>query len=715
MPLNRLNMSLRNAEARAAKLRPLIQYHNYRYHTLDDPEIGDAEFDALVKELQSLETLYPQLFTPDSPTNRVGAARAGAFQKVRHPAPLLSLDNAFSADEVRTWYERVGRRFAPNKRIALVAEPKIDGLSVALHYDHGRLVMGATRGDGIEGEDVTPNLKTVRSIPLVIPVAAQGARAGRRDVSSFSRRGDRDRESRAGRPARRGQVEAPEYLVVRGEVYFPKDKFEAMNKLIVAEGGKAYANPRNTAAGAVRQLDSRITASRPLRLFAYNIIAIRGATINTQWDALEYLRALGFPVNSGSKLTTGVEEAIAYSEQWLKKRHDLNYEADGMVLKVNDFAMQEELGAIGKAPRWAVAFKLASEEAVTRLVGIEVNVGRVGTITPFAVLEPVHVGGVTIINATLHNEDYIRDHDIRVGDRVRVKRAGEVIPQVVGPVVEVRTGAEKPFKFPDTCPSCGEKLERRESESATYCISPLCPAQLNRQVEHYASRGAMDIEGLGEKLAVLLVAQGFLTDVADIYHLRRRRDELLALEGFGEKKVDNLLAAIEKSKGRPLSRFIYALGIRHVGGTVSELLADHFESLDSLMKASAGELREIRGLGPEIVSSIVSYFSQPKARDLARKLKKAGVNPKQERLSAGVGLLAGKTFVITGTLPTLSREQAGALIKQAGGKVTDSVSKKTDYLVVGENAGSKLDKAHAIGVPILTEAELQKLVAGQVH
>ena len=478
-------MSQRNAEARAGKLRPLIQYHNYRYHTLDDPEISDAEFDALVKELQALEAQYPQLVTADSPTHRVGAARASAFPTVRHPAPLLSLDNAFSADEVRAWYERVSRRFSANQRVALVAEPKIDGLSVALHYERGGLVLGATRGDGVEGEDVTPNLKTVRSIPLVIPVSAPAARGKSAGAGS--------------RAARKSKLEAPEYLVVRGEVYFPKDKFEAMNKSIVAAGGKVYANPRNTAAGTVRQLDSRITASRSLRFFAYNIIASRGVTLATQWDTLQYLRALGFPVNPDSKLCVDVEEAITYAEQWLKQRHALNYEADGMVLKVNDFAMQAELGSVGKAPRWAIAFKQASEEVVTKLLGIEVNVGRIGTITPLAVLEPAHVGGVTIVNATLHNEDYIRDLDIRIGDRVKVKRAGEVIPQVVGPVVELRTGDEKPFRFPTKCPSCGEKLERREGESATYCVNPLCPAQLIRQVEHYASRGAMDIEGSGRE------------------------------------------------------------------------------------------------------------------------------------------------------------------------------------------------------------------------
>ena len=691
-------MSQRKAEARLAKLRALIEYHNHRYHTLDDPEISDAEYDALVQELQSLEAQYPDLVSADSPTQRVGAARASAFPTVRHPAPLLSLDNAFSAADVRTWYERVARRFSANRAIGLVAEPKIDGLSVALHYQRGVLVLGATRGDGTEGEDVTPNLKTVRSIPLVIPVAASPARGSAGGA--------------APRATRKGALEAPERLVVRGEVYFPKDKFEAMNRQIVADGGKPYANPRNTAAGTVRQLDSRITASRSLRFFGYNIIALDGAKIDSQWQALEYLRALGFPVNPNSKRCAGLDEAIAYAEQWFKTRQALPYEADGMVLKVDDFEMQAELGSVGKAPRWAIAFKQASEEVVTKLLAIEVNVGRIGTITPLATLEPAHVGGVTIINATLHNEDYIRDLDIRIGDRVKLRRAGEVIPQVVGPVVELRTGDEQPFKFPSRCPSCAEKLERREGESATYCVNPLCPAQLIRQIEHYAARGAMDIEGLGEKLAVLFVERGFMHDLADIYHLHERREELLALEGFGEKKVDKLLAAIESSKTCSLARLIYALGIRHVGGTVSELLAEHVESLDALVKAKEAQLSEIRGLGPEIISSILSYFANPKARELVRNLKKAGLSPIQERRSPGVGPLAGKTFVITGTLPTLSREAAGTLIKQNGGKVTDSVSKKTDYLVAGENAGSKLEKAQSLGVPVVTETQLQQLVQG---
>ncbi|MEP7199661.1 MAG: NAD-dependent DNA ligase LigA [Chloroflexota bacterium] len=687
-------MSLRVATARANKLRALINYHNYRYHTLDDPQVSDAEYDALVHELRVIETQYPQLVTSDSPTQRVGGERSSAFQTVRHPAPMMSLDNAFSADDVRAWHERVARRFAAQTKIELVAEPKIDGLSVALHYTNGQLTLGATRGDGVAGEDVTANLRTVRAIPLTIPV----------DIGAGSPRPPHARG--------KGAVTAPLQLVVRGEVYFPKDKFDEMNRQIAASGGKTYANPRNTAAGTVRQLDPRITASRSLRFFAYNILASRGLAITTQWDALNYLRAMGFPVNDDSRLCADIDEAIAYSEQWFKGRSQLNYEADGMVLKVNDFAMHEELGAVGNAPRWAIAFKQASEVAVTRLERIEVNVGRTGVITPYAVLEPVRVGGVTIVNATLHNADYIRDNDIRVGDRVRIKRAGEVIPQVLGPVVELRTGDEQPYQFPTACPSCGETLERREGESATFCVNISCPAQLTRLVEHWAGRGALDIEGFGEKLAVLFVENGFIADVADIYALPKRRDALLEMEGFGEKRVDNLLAAIEASKSRSLSRLIYALGIPHVGGTVAELLADHFDSLDALAKAKAEQLETIRGLGRVLVESIVGYFAQRRAQDLVKKLRKAGVNPKgQGARDRAQGRLSGKTFVITGTLPTMSRDNASAFIKQHGGKVTDSVSKKTDYLVVGENAGSKLDKAKALGVKTVSEGELVRLVS----
>ena len=675
--------------ARAEKLRALVSYHNYRYHTLDAPELSDEEFDALVKELQALESAHPELITSDSPTQRVGSARLGAFKTVRHPAPLLSLDNAFSAGDVRDWYERVTRRFSAGAQIKLVAEPKIDGLSVALHYENGRFTLGATRGDGYEGEDVTVNLRTLKSIPLSIPLFTPS-------------------------PAKRGRAgvgaPVPDLLVVRGEVYFPKDKFAELNRQLEANAQRTYANPRNTAAGSVRQLDPSLTAARPLRFFAYQVIAQRGLKLASQWETLKYLRALGFPVNPDSRLCASLDEAIAYSEEWFQTREQLNYEADGMVLKVMDFAMQEELGAVGKAPRWAVAFKQASQVGVTKLSRIEVNVGRTGVITPFAVLEPLRIGGVTISLATLHNADYIADNDIREGDTVRVKRAGEVIPQVLGPVLDLRADDAEPFRFPSRCPVCAEPLERRAGEAATYCVNIACPAQLVRQLEHFASRGAMDITGLGEQVAALLVDKDFVHDIGDVYALPQKRAALVELDGFGEKRVDNLLSAVESSKSRPLARLIYALGIRHVGGTVSELLAEHFDSLEVLSRAGEAELSNIRGLGPVIVEALRDYFAQPRARALVKKLVKASVQTKQDGVSArSDGALAGKSFVITGTLPTMSREQATAFIKEHGGKVADSVSKQTNYLVLGENAGSKLAKAQSLGIRTISESELTQM------
>ena len=684
--------------ARAEKLRALVSYHNYRYHALDAPELSDEEFDALVKELQALESAHPELITTDSPTQRVGSVRLGAFKTVRHPAPLLSLDNAFSAGDVRDWYERVTRRFSAGALIKLVAEPKIDGLSVALHYENGRFTLGATRGDGYEGEDVTVNLRTLKSIPLSIPLFTPSPE------KRLARRSRRRWGAGVGAPV-------PDLLVVRGEVYFPKDKFAELNRQLEANAQRTYANPRNTAAGSVRQLDPSLTAARPLRFFAYQVIAQRGGLkLASQWETLEYLRALGFPVNPDSRLCASLDEAIAYSEEWFQTREQLNYEADGMVLKVMDFAMQEELGAVGKAPRWAVAFKQASQVGVTKLSRIEVNVGRTGVITPFAVLEPLRIGGVTISLATLHNADYIADNDIREGDTVRVKRAGEVIPQVLGPVLDLRADDAKPFRFPSRCPVCAEPLERRAGEAATYCVNIACPAQLVRQLEHFASRGAMDITGLGEQVAALLVDKDFVHDIGDVYALPQKRGELLELDGFGEKRVDNLLSAVESSKSRPLARLIYALGIRHVGGTVSELLAEYFDSLEVLSRAGEAELSNIRGLGPVIVEALRDYFAQPRARALVKKLVKAGVQTKQDGVSArSDGALAGKSFVITGTLPTMSREQATAFIKEHGGKVADSVSKQTDYLVLGENAGSKLAKAQSLGIRTISESELTQM------
>jgi DNA ligase (NAD+) len=663
---------------RIAKLREEINYHSYRYHVLDNPVISDAEYDALVRELRALEAAHPELITPDSPTQRVGGEPLDKFKKVRHPAPMLSLDNAFDADEVRAWEERIKKLLPEGTRLDYVAEPKIDGLTVVLTYVDGLFTLGATRGDGLVGEDVTQNLRTVNVLPLRIPVSPDG--------------------------------EAPPRLVVRGEVYMAKDDFEELNRRQAEREEKTFANPRNAAAGSVRQLDSRITASRPLSLFTYALVQSEGGTFSAQWEVLQYLRRLGFPVNPDSRLCADLEEAIAYSQEWMKRRASLNYEADGMVLKVNDLALHEELGFVGKAPRWAIAFKAPSEEGVTRLLEIGVNVGRTGVLTPYASLEPVRVGGVTITSATLHNEDYVIEKDIRVGDMVVIKRAGEVIPQVVRPLVGLRSGEERVWRMPERCPSCGEPVERPEGEVATYCVNAACPAQLIRRVEHWAARGAMDIEGLGEKLALLLFQEGLVHDVADLYYLQP--EQLLPLEGFAEKRVSNLLSAIKTSKGRPLARLIYALGIRHVGGTVAELLAQHFSSLDELMAAEVETLEAIEGLGPMIAGSIVDFFSHERNRRLIEKLEAAGVQTRRtvEEVKAP-GSLTGLTFVITGTLPTLSRDAARELIKEHGGRVTDSVSRNTDYLVMGESPGAtKMTKAQKLGIPTLDEAELRRMM-----
>jgi len=665
---------------RVARLRNEINYHNYRYYVLDAPVISDAAYDALMRELQELEAAYPELITPDSPTQRVGGEPLERFQKVRHPAPMLSLDNAFDPAEVRAWRERILKLLPPGVEPDYVAEPKVDGLTVVLTYEDGLFVQGATRGDGLVGEDVTANLRTIRALPLRVPVRGNGA------------------------PAR---------LVVRGEVYMPRDAFEELNRRQMEAGEKTFANPRNAAAGSVRQLDPRITASRPLSLFTYNVVEVEGAALATQWEALTYLRELGFPVNDDNRLCPTLEEAITYSQEWMARRKRLNYEADGMVIKVNRLDLQAELGFVGKAPRWAVAFKAPSEEGVTRLLDIGVNVGRTGVLTPYAVLEPVRVGGVTVSQATLHNEDYIRDKDIRVGDTVVVKRAGEVIPQVLGPLIEMRTGQERVFQMPRQCPACGAPAVRPEGEAATYCTNDGCPARLKRWVEHFASRGAMDIAGLGEKQAALFVDLGLIHDVADVYYLQP--EQLLSLEGFAEKKVSNLMAALEAAKDRPLARLIFALGPKHVGSIVAELLADRYRSLEALMAAPVEELQAIEGLGPEIATSVYEFFRRPAVRKIVEKLKAAGVKTAEAVVEPlpKAQPLAGLTFVITGTLPGLSREAATELIRAHGGKVTGSVSRNTSYLVVGENPGSKLVVARELGVPTLDEEGLRRLIEGR--
>ena len=663
---------------RAAELRRQLAYHAYRYHVLDAPVISDAAYDSLYRELREIEAAQPELVTPDSPTQRTGGAPASGFRKVRHPAVMLSLDNAFSADEVRAWGERM-RRLLGDAPTEFVVEPKMDGLTVVLHYNDGLFSLGATRGDGIEGEDVTANLRTVPSVPLRIPLTDDG-------------------------PA------PPPHLVVRGEIMMLHDVFARLNEQRVADGLEPYANPRNTAAGALRQLDPRMTATRPMTLYTYAVI-VGPDTLRSQWEALTYLRSLGFPVNADSRLTHSLDEAIEYSLDWLARKPTLNYDADGIVLKVNSFALVEELGVVGNAPRSAIAFKPAPQEAVTVLRRIAVNVGRTGVLTPQALMDPVRVGGVTVSQATLHNADYIAERDLREGDTVVLKRAGDVIPQVLRPVLELRPPDAAPWAMPATCPSCGEPVVRPDGEVAYFCVNAACPAQLVRHIEHFVGRGTMDITGFGEKVATQLCEVGLVRDLADIYHLKERRDDLLALEGYGEKKVDNLLQSIEASKDRPLARLIFALGIRHVGSTIAEGLARRFGSLDALMAASAADIQSIPGFGPQIAESVVEFAASAHNREVIRRLKEAGVRTAEAVVAAPRdGRLAGKAFVLTGRLPGLTRDDARGLIEAQGGRVTDSVTRKTDYVVVGEDAGSKLDKARHLGVATLDEAGLRRLL-----
>ena len=663
---------------RAAELRRQLAYYAYRYYVLDAPVISDAAYDSLYRELRDLEAVHPELVTPDSPTQRTGGPPVSGFRKVRHPAAMLSLDNAFSADEVRAWGERM-RRLLGDTPTEFVVEPKMDGLTVVLHYTDGLFSLGATRGDGIEGEDVTANLRTVPSVPLRIPLTDDG-------------------------PA------PPPRLVVRGEIMMLHDAFARLNEQRVADGLEPYANPRNTAAGALRQLDPRITATRPMTLYTYAVI-VGPDTLRSQWEALTYLKSLGFPVNADSRLTHSLDEAIEYSLDWLARKPTLNYDADGIVLKVNSFALVEELGVVGNAPRSAIAFKPAPQEAVTVLRHIAVNVGRTGVLTPQALMDPVRVGGVTVSQATLHNADYIAERDLREGDTVVLKRAGDVIPQVLRPVPELRPPDAVPWAMPTVCPSCGEPVVRPDGEVAYFCVNAACPAQLVRHVEHFAGRGTMDIIGFGEKVAAQLCEVGLLRDLAGIYHLKERRDDLLALEGYGEKKVDNLLQSIEDSKDRPLARLIFALGIRHVGSTVAEGLARRFGSLDALMAASPADIQSIPGFGPQIAESVVEFATSAHNQEVIRRLKEAGVRTAEAVVAAPRdGRLAGKAFVLTGRLPGLTRDDARGLIEAQGGRVTDSVTRKTDYVVVGEDAGSKLDKARHLGVATLDEAGLRRLL-----
>ncbi|MCZ7573173.1 MAG: NAD-dependent DNA ligase LigA [Ardenticatenaceae bacterium] len=683
-------MTFDDTRTRAEQLRKVLEYHNYRYYVLDDPEINDAAYDALMNELRALEAEFPELQTPDSPTQRVGAPPLEAFDKVEHARPMLSLANAFDIGEVRHWYERVCR-LVGHDQIEWGVEPKIDGLAVAITYVNGRLVLGATRGNGVVGEDITPNIRTVRQVPLEIPVRAP--RRAQEDLPPFLT-----------------DLPTPARLEVRGEVYMRLADFERLNREQAEAGEKTFANPRNAAAGSLRLLDSRITAQRPLSFFAYGIgILDDNVEIQTQWEVLGYLGGLGFPINPDARHFTNFEEALAYAETWMSRRDELDYEVDGAVFKVNSLALQEKLGYAGREPRWALAFKFPASEAITTLKDIKVNVGRTGVLNPNAILEPVPIGGVIVSNATLHNEDYIKERDLRIGDRVVVKRSGDVIPKVLRSLPEFRDGDELIWEMPGHCPACGEPVVRLEGEAAAYCTNSACPAQLIREVEHFVSRGAMDIEGLGSKLAERFVTEGLIRDVADLYTLEQARLE--EMDGLGHKSAQNLLAAIEASKDRGLTRVLTALGIRHVGSTVAELLAGQYPSMDALMSTGEGELRRIKGIGPQIAESLTDWFSHEPNRRVIEKLRAAGVNLTSRRVAPqGPAALAGLTFVLTGTLPSLTRDEAKALIEAAGGRVTGSVSNNTDYVVAGDSPGSKLDKARRLNIRVIDEAGLRELL-----
>jgi DNA ligase (NAD+) len=663
---------------RLAQLRREIHFHNYRYHVQDDPVISDYEFDQLLVELRQIEAEHPEWVTSDSPTQRAGSQPAERFTKVRHPAPILSLANAFGTKDLRAWYERVVRLDPRVTEAEFVIEPKIDGLTVVLHYHDGLFVQGATRGNGIVGEDITSNLRTIRVLPLHLPVDPAGP-------------------------------QAPPVLVVRGEAFMNNADFVRLNQRLAEAGERTYQNPRNTAAGSLRQLDPMLTATRPLTLLTYAVVDWQGpGRPASQMETLAALRAFGFPV-PGTDFSQTIDETIAVCEAWAEKRLQLPYDADGVVVKINDLQLQDELGYSGKDPRGAIAYKFPAQEVTTQLVNIGVNVGRTGVLTPYAILEPVEIGGVIVRQATLHNFDYIDEKDIRVGDRVRLKRAGEVIPYVIGPLEALRTGAEQVYQPPEVCPACGEPVENLPGEVAWYCVNSACPAQLIRNLEHFVSRGAMDIVGMGIKIVAQLISAGYLHDVADLYSLRR--DDLLGLEGFAIKKADNLLEAIEASKNQPLARLITALGIRGVGEVVAGDLARAFKDLDRLAQASLEDLQGLEGIGPNIAQAILDWFERPANRQVLEKLREAGVWPVDQArdLPASELPLAGQTFVVTGTLEGFSRDGVKEYIERHGGKVISSVSKKTGYLVLGENPGSKLDKARQLGVPVLDEAGLRRL------
>ncbi len=664
-----------NIRKRIEKLREEINNHNYHYYVLDEPLIPDVEYDRLMCELRELEEQHPELITPDSPTQRVGAEPVEAFGTVRHEVPMLSLDNAFSDEEVAAFHHRVSERLGLED-VEYTAEPKLDGLAVSLRYEGGVLVSGATRGDGYTGEDITQNVRTVPSIPLKL----------------------------------RGKG-IPPVLEVRGEVYMTRSGFEALNARQRKAGEKTFVNPRNAAAGSLRQLDPRVTAERPLAIYCYGVGVVRGWTLPERHSlALEQLKAWGLRVSDEIRVVRGVEGCLRYYRDMQARRDKLDYDIDGVVYKVDLFSQQEALGFVSRAPRWAIAHKFPAQEAMTRLLAIDIQVGRTGALTPVARLEPVFVGGATVTNATLHNEDEIHRKDVRVGDTVVIRRAGDVIPEVVSVVRERRPPGAAPFKMVKKCPVCGSDVVRNEGEAVARCTGGLfCPAQRKEAIKHFASRKAMDIEGLGDKLVEQLVERGLVNDVADLYSLTR--EQLAELERMGEKSAANLIAAIGSSRKTTLARFLYALGIREVGEATALALASYFGSLEALMEAGEETLQSVPDVGPVVAANIHAFFRQAHNREVIERLLQAGVHwPDQQAHRATDLPLRGKTFVITGKLNTMTRDEARARLQALGAKVTGSVSRKTDYVVAGEEPGSKYDKALALGIDILDEGALSDLL-----
>ncbi|MGQ9524827.1 MAG: NAD-dependent DNA ligase LigA [Armatimonadota bacterium] len=671
-------------EKRIAQLRELINYHNYLYYVLDSPEISDSEYDRLFRELVELETAYPSLVTPDSPTQRVGAPPAEQFETHTHREPMLSLSNAFDAGELRAFDSRVKRALGlpADASIEYVAELKIDGLAVSLTYQDGTLVTGATRGDGFTGENVTANLRTVRSIPLRIPVPAAN--------------------STQVRPV-------PHLLEVRGEVYLTHAEFAKVNAERTEAGEPAFANPRNAAAGSVRQLDPNVTARRRLQILVYGVGYVEDGGFATHWEVLETLKSWGFRVSEHRRLCHSIDDAFRFIEEWEPRRESLDYDIDGVVVKVNSLQLQTELGQVSRSPRWAIAYKYPPDQATTVIREIRVQVGRTGALTPVAIMDPVPLAGVMVSRATLHNESEIARKDVRVGDTVVIQRAGEVIPEVVRVVLEKRPPGTVPFTMPTHCPECGAEVEKPEGEAVARCTGIACPAQIRERIRHFASRDAMDIEGLGTALVEQLVSTGLVRDPGDLYFLKDHRSELVALERMGEKSADNLLQAIEASKTRSLDRLIFALGIRHVGQTAARALADRFQSLEAIAQASVEEIAATPGVGEITANSVATFFRNESTKVLMRKLSEAGVVTAAGEITPAERPLEGKTIVFTGGLSTMTRSEAERLVAQLGGRPSSSVSKNTDFVVAGENPGSKLAKAQQLGVPVLSEEEFRRL------